>query len=89
MPGSFLPSIERPFVGTHEIFSRKYRMLFVPNDRLREVQPMLLQYRRVIAAVGVTTPDVEATTRKQYSGNVSEPIFEQLIKGLVADEVVC
>ena len=64
-------------------------MLLVPDDGLREVQPMLLQHRWIVAAVGIATPDIEATTGQQGSGNVSEPIVEQLIKGLIANEVVC
>ena len=47
-----------------EIFSRHNWMLFVPNDSLREVKPVFLQIRRIVAEVGVAAPEIESAARK-------------------------
>jgi hypothetical protein len=49
---------------------------------------MLLEERGIVSAVGVSTPDVEATTRVEYPSDVPEPRIEQSIELLVRDEVV-
>ena len=43
--GTFTPSVERPFVRTHEIFARHHGMHLVPDDGLREVQTVGRQAR--------------------------------------------
>ena len=88
MAGTFVPSIERPLVSAHEILTSQNRMHLVPDDRLTEVQAMLLQERWIVAAVGVATPDVEAAARDQHACNVSEPCVEQSIELIIGDEVI-
>ncbi len=63
-------------------------MLLIPDNRLREVQPMLLQHRWIVTTVGEATPNVEATSRQQDSCNVAEPVVEQLIESFVAYKVI-
>ena len=63
-------------------------MLLVPDDRLAEVQPVLLQERRIVAEVGVAAPDVEPAARHQHAGDVAEPGIQQPVELFVGDEVV-
>jgi hypothetical protein len=50
---------------------------------------VLLQDRRIVGAVRISSPDVESTARFQNASHVPEPSREQLLERLVADEVVC
>ena len=74
--------------ATHTVFSREHRMLLVLDDRLGEIQPLLLQERWVVRTVRVPAPDVEPPARDQHAGDVAEPGVEQAIELLVRHEVV-
>ena len=63
--GAFLPAVEAPLVSAHEVLAGQHRMLFVPDDRLGEVQACCFQHRWIVAAVGVAAPDVERPSRLQ------------------------
>jgi hypothetical protein len=70
----------------HEVFAGQHRMHLVPNDRLAEIQTMLLEERWVVAAVGVPTPDVETATWIEHPSDVSKPRIEQSIELFVASQ---
>ncbi|GIX05003.1 MAG: hypothetical protein KatS3mg114_0872 [Planctomycetaceae bacterium] len=63
-------------------------MLLVPDDRLREVQPVLLEERRVVRTVRVPAPDVEPATGDQHAGDVAEPGIQQPVELVVRHEVL-
>ena len=65
MACTFVPSVESPLMGSHEILASQNRMHFVPDDRLAEIQSVLLEERWIVTAVGVASPDVETTARNK------------------------
>lgn len=66
----------------------EHGVLLVPHNSLREVQPMLLEERGIVAEIGVAAPDVERAARSQDAGDVPEPGVEQSIERFIGNEVV-
>jgi len=75
-------------VRAHEVLPRQDRVLLVPDDGLREVQPVPLEHGRVVAAVGVAAPDVEPAAGDQHPRDIAEPRLQEPVERLVGDEVV-
>src|SRR4051794_10122675 len=88
MGGAFFPPVKRPLMSAHVILARQHGMLLVPNDGLREVESAGFEDWWVIAAIGVTAPDVEAVAREQNAGDVAEPGLKKGVELAVADEVI-
>ncbi len=63
-------------------------MFLDPDDGLREVQLASFKYRRIIAAVGVAAPQVEAPPRQQGPGQVPEPGMQEFFKVGLGQKVV-
>src|SRR5215831_2890796 len=75
--GAQLPAIETPLVGTHEILARQHRVLLVPDNGLAEIEVVGLEDRRIVATVGIPTPNVEASAWLQNPGQIAEPSLQQ------------
>ena len=72
----------------HEVLSRQDRVLLDPDDGLGEIQSTGFEHRRVVSAVGVSSPNVEGPTREKHAGHVAEPGIQELIELLFSDEIV-
>ena len=77
---AFPPAVEADFERAHVVFPGQHRPLFVPHDALAEVQPALLQYRRIVAEIGIAAPDVERATGFQHARDVAEPCGKELVE---------
>ena len=62
---------------THRILASQKRA-----DRRAEIQIVLLQERRGVAAVRVSTPNAESTPGLQHSRSTAEPRIQQAIDSL-------
>lgn len=63
-------------------------MLVVPDDRLTEVEVMLLQEGWIVGAIRIAAPDVERTTGFENSAEVTERCIEQDIELIAGHKVV-
>src|SRR5262245_36279243 len=85
---SFTPTVETPLVVAHKILTSEHRVLLDPNNRLAEIEAKLLEYRRIVAAVGVTAPNVESPAGPKHPGQIAEPGTQQGVEFRIRDEVV-
>ncbi len=88
VPGPFPPAVEAPLVVAHVVLPRQDRVLLHPDDRLREVESRGLQRRRVVRAVRVAAPDVEARPGLHRVGEIPEPRQQHPLEVGLGDEVV-
>src|SRR5687768_12980961 len=72
------PTIKTPFVIAHVILSGQNRMLFDPNNRLREMEVSRLEHRRIVAAVAIATPYVKGSSWLQHPCDVPKPGLKAL-----------
>src|SRR6185369_12202044 len=85
---AFLPPVEAPFMGPHEVLPGQNRPLLVPYDRLRQIQPGLLEGSGVVLQVRVAAPNIEATSRLERGGGSAVPGTQLLVELIGRDEVV-
>src|SRR5262249_39338592 len=85
---TLFPAVECPFVSTHKVLPGQHRVLFVPDNRLAEVEAARLQCRRIVRAVGIAAPDVERPATYEHATDVPEPGQEHPLERLVGYEVV-
>src|SRR5208282_1946424 len=80
---AFSPAVETPFVISHEILPRENGMLLDPDYGLREVQTRGLKHRRIVADVGIASPDIESASWFEHASQVAKPGVQQTIEFLV------
>src|SRR5262245_25633461 len=88
MTGSLLPAVKRKFKIPHVVLASQHGMLLHPDDALGEVQALGLQDWRIVAAIAVAAPDVEAAARHEYPRHVAEPSMKKFFELRFGDEVI-
>src|SRR5262249_26691671 len=86
--GAFTPTVKTPLMISHEVLARQDWMFLDPNHCLAEIKAVGLKHWWIITAVGITSPNVEATAGVKHARHVAEPSLQKALEFLVRDKVI-
>src|SRR5258707_6907671 len=80
MSRPFPPAVKTDLEAPHVVLAGQHGMQLVPDNALREIQPALLERRRVATAGRLATPCVKRTSPPQDTRHAARPCEERLLE---------